>query len=289
MGEADIAFRHLLRELPDPLMQLAFPRRHLEVLGPIDASADRPRQLTTDTLFRVREGRQECIVHVEVERGWRPDLARRIFEYSAATHARTGLPVVSVVLLLRRGGKPPRNPATYRVHALGHDTHVLRYHVVSLWELDAETMRRKLPPEGWAFCAAMRGANVRFVRGLAQDLRTRADLSSQRRDLSLGLLFVITAAILGAATAKGIFQMDSIMQSPGVQQLIHEWEGKGELKALRSVCAGLLEAKLGTKVPTDLSARLDGTTDLTVLQRLAIDLGSAADGKAARAIVARLG
>jgi hypothetical protein len=76
MGETDIAFRHLLRELPDPLLQLAFPRRRLRFLGPLDASADRPRQLTTDTLFRVRDGREECIVHVEVERGWRQDIER---------------------------------------------------------------------------------------------------------------------------------------------------------------------------------------------------------------------
>ena len=289
MGEHDIAFRHLLRELPDPLLQLAFPHKRLKVLGPIDASADRPRQLTTDALIRVREGRHEAIVHVEVERGWRPELPRRIFEYSAAAHARTGSPIVSVVLLLRRGGKPPRSPAHYRVHALGHDTHVLRYHVVSLWELDAETMRKKLPPEGWAFCAAMRGANARFVRGLADELSTRKDVAPQRRDLGLGLLFVVTAAILGSATAKGIFQMDSIMQSPGVQEIMREWADKQRVDWLRTACLDLLAAKLSSAVPANLSARIDRLSDATILNKLLIELGTAADAQAAAAAVERRG
>ncbi len=292
MGEHDIAFRHLLRELPDPLLRLAFPRKRLKVLGPIDASADRPRQLTTDALIRVREGRHEAIVHVEVERGWRPELPRRIFEYSAAAHARTGLPIESVVLLLRRGGRPPRGATTYRVRGLGHDSHVLHYHVVALWQLDAEAMRRRLPPEGWAFCAAMQGANARFVRRLAEDLQAREDVPAQRRELGLGLLFVITAAILGSATARGIFHMDSIMQSPGVQELIHEWEGKGEkkgrLQGLRDVCLALVTAKVPA-APKLVLDRIRAIDDSTLLESLLVELGTAQDAIAAQAALARLG
>jgi hypothetical protein len=66
MGEKDVTFRHLLRGLPRPILHLAFPGRRLEPLGPLDASVDRTRQLTTDNLFRVRDGTVEAAVHVEV-------------------------------------------------------------------------------------------------------------------------------------------------------------------------------------------------------------------------------
>ena len=66
MGETDVTFRHLLRGLPRPILQLAFPRRRIEPLGPFDSSVDRPRQRTTDSLFRVRDRIGEAGVHVEI-------------------------------------------------------------------------------------------------------------------------------------------------------------------------------------------------------------------------------
>lgn len=151
MGETDIAFRHLLQEVPEPILKLAFPRRRLRYAGPLDASADRPRQRTTDVMFRVLDGKTAGVLHVEVERGWRPkETPKRVFDYASAAHSKTGLPVISVVLLLKRGGKPPRSPAAYRVRALGADLLVLRYHIVPLYELDARAMKRRLPPEAWA-------------------------------------------------------------------------------------------------------------------------------------------
>lgn len=66
MGETDVTFRRLLRVLPRPILQLAFPDRHLEPIGPpIDPSLDRARPRTADNLFRVRDGDGEAVVHVE--------------------------------------------------------------------------------------------------------------------------------------------------------------------------------------------------------------------------------
>jgi hypothetical protein len=152
MGEHDIAFRRLLRDLPEPVLRLVFRRRRLKVLGAADASADRSVQRTTDNLFRVREGRRESIVHIEIERAWRKSIPMRMFDYASAAHVATGLPVVSVVLLLRRGGRrPPGRCLTYRAGALGAEIR-FRYFVLPLYELDARKMQRRLPPEGWPLC-----------------------------------------------------------------------------------------------------------------------------------------
>lgn len=125
MGETDVTFRHLLRGLPRPILQLAFPDHPLEPLGPFDPSVDRPRQRTADNLFRVRDGVGEAAVHVEIERAWRTEIAPRLFDYASAAVTATRLPVWSVVVLLRPGGQPPRGTgALYVVSAAipGTDT-----------------------------------------------------------------------------------------------------------------------------------------------------------------------
>lgn len=171
MGETDVTFRHLLRGLPQPILRLAFPRRHLEPLGAIDPSVDRPRQRTADSLFRVRDGDSEAVVHVEIEREWRAELPRRLFEYASAAVVSTQLPVWSVVVLLRPGGRPP-GETVFRIPGVDADAFVFRYHVVPLWQLDARRMREQLGLEGAPFCAAMQGADEKFVRELADDVRS---------------------------------------------------------------------------------------------------------------------
>jgi hypothetical protein len=149
MGELDVTFRRLLRESPRPLLRLAFPRRRLEPLGPpVDPSLDRSRPRTADNLLRVRDGSSKAAVHVEIERGWRREMPRRLFEYASAAVVATGLPVWSVVVLLKRGGRPPRRTGVYRIRGIGGDAFVFRYRVVPLWELDARRMRGKLGLQG---------------------------------------------------------------------------------------------------------------------------------------------
>jgi len=137
MGETDVTFRHLLRGLPGPILRLAFPRRRLEPLGTLDPSVDRTRRLTADNLFRVRNGKTEAAVHVEIEREWRTNISLRLFDYASAAVTATRLPVSSIVVLLRPGGRPPRGTGVYRVPDIGGDAFVFRYHVVPLWRVDA--------------------------------------------------------------------------------------------------------------------------------------------------------
>ncbi|HEY0477375.1 MAG TPA: hypothetical protein VGD37_07610, partial [Kofleriaceae bacterium] len=132
MAETDVSFRYLLRGLPRPLLHLAFPRHPIEPLGPFDSSVDRPRQRTSDNLFRVRDATGEAAVHVEVEREWRTDIPGRLFDYATSAMTATRLPVWSVVVLLRPGGQPPRDTGLYRVRNVGGDAVVFRYHVVPL-------------------------------------------------------------------------------------------------------------------------------------------------------------
>lgn len=129
MGEMGVTFRHLLRGLPRPILRLAFWHRALGPAGPLDPSVDRPRQRTTDNLLRIRDGGAETAVHVEIERAWRAEIPRPLFDASAVITA-TRLPVWSVVVLLRPGGRSPRSTGVYRVPGARGDALVYRYQVV---------------------------------------------------------------------------------------------------------------------------------------------------------------
>lgn len=273
MGETDVTFRHLLRGLPRPILRLAFPRRRLEPLGPLDPSVDRTRRLTADNLFRVRSGKTETAVHVEIEREWRTSIPLRLFDYASAAVTATRLPVSSIVVLLRPGGRPPRGTGVYRVPDIGGDAFVFRYHVVPLWRLDARRMRAQLGLQGAPFCVAMRGADEAFVRSLADEVRTDRSLAKRDRESTMQLLYVVSAAILGVDTARRIFHVESIIQDPNVQELIREWEDKGRAKGHvegRAAEARLLLHTVLTArsfpVTPDVRARIDGESDVARLE-----------------------
>ena len=230
MGETDVTFRHLLRNLPQPILQLVFPHHQLEPLGPLDASVDRARQLTVDNLFRIRHGDAEVAVHVEFERDWRPSIPHRLFDYASAAVSATRLSVTSVVVLLRPGGDPPEQIGVHRIPDIEGDTFIFRYRVVPLWSLDATQMLTQLGLQSAPYCVAMHGADEAFVRSLVEEVQTGRRLAQPARDTTMRLLYVVSAAILGADTARRIFHVESIIQDPSVQELIQEWEDKGRAK-----------------------------------------------------------
>jgi hypothetical protein len=274
MGETDITFRRLLRGLPRPILQLAFPRRRVEPVGPpIDTSLDRSRPRTGDNLFRVRTGGSKAAVHVEIEREWRSRMPRRLFEYASAAVVAMDLPVSSIVVLLRPGGRPPRGTGVYRIPGVSGNAFVFRYRVVSLWQLDARRMRAYLGPLGAPFCVAMRGADEAFVRSLAAEVRTTSELSERDRETTMQLLFLVTAVILGSETAKRIFHMESIIQDPNVQELIREWEDKGHAKGRAEGRAEEARANLyrvlalrSLPVTPDVRVRIDGEADIARIE-----------------------
>jgi hypothetical protein len=291
MGETDVSFRQLLRGVPRPILRLAFPRRKLEPLGPIDPSVDRARQRTADNLFRVRDGRTQAAIHVEVEREWKAAIPPRLFEYASVAAAATRLPLSSVVVLLRPGGRPPSDVGVYRIPGIGGDAFVFRYHVVPLWRLDARRMRGQLGLQGAPFCVAMRGSNESFVRELATDVLRDRSLSERDRRSTLQLLYIVSAAILGSDTARRIFHMESIIQDPNVQELIREWEDKGRAEGLVEGRAEghALEARVllhkvlaarSFRVTPDIRKRIETEADVTRIEawlEAAVTAGSIGD------------
>ena len=269
MGETDINFRRAIRNVPRPILRLVFPGRDLEPLGPLDPSLDRSRERTGDNLFRVRNGGQETVIHLEIEHEWRPEMPSRLFDYASAAAAATRLPLSSIVLLLERGGTPPQGTGMFRVPDVEGDAFVFRYHVLPLWQLDARLMREQLGLEAGPFCVAMQGADEPFVASLVRDALVDDSRGTPAAYDTLQLLWYLCATILGADVARRIFNMESIIRHPNVQQLLHELkvEGIAEGRAEGRVeeARGLLRKVLmsrGLEVPPGLQERIDRECDI---------------------------
>lgn len=288
MGELDVTFRRMLRSVPHAILQLAFPGRQLEVFGPpLDPSLDRPRQRTGDILFRVRDGEVEAVVHVEIERQWRSEIPRRLFEYASAAVLATKPPVSSLVILLKRGGHPPSGTGVHQIPGIDGITFVFRYHVLPLWQLEAREMQSRLELTGKPFCVAMHGADEELVRELAGEVSRDQGLSAPDRETTMQLLYFVTAAILGIDAARRIFHMESLFEDPNIQQLIREWkdeghaEGRAEGRAeeARSLLYEVLALR-SFPVTSDVRARIDGEPDVARLEawlKAAVTAGAIGD------------
>jgi hypothetical protein len=230
MGEIDISFRHLLRKLPGPILQLAFPGHHVESIGPLDSSIDRPRTLTADSCLRVHSGGTDAAIHVEIEREWRPAMQRRLFDYASAATTATRLPVSSILLLLRPGGDPPIGTGVYRIPGIIGDTFVFRYHIVPLWQLDAREQHAQLGLVAAPFIVAMRDADDAFLTTLALEVLDAKELPRADSLDLYDLMRNVAAAILGLDAVRRIFDVETITQHPAVLQLKRDQDAEAEAR-----------------------------------------------------------
>ena len=87
------------------------------------------------------------------------------------------------------------------------------------------------------------------------------------------LLYVVSAAILGSATARRIFHVESIIQDPNVQELVREWEDKGRVEGrvegraeeARAILHKVLALR-SLPVTSDVRARIDAEPDVARLE-----------------------
>lgn len=136
MAEMDQGIKRLIQTHPQDVLALAVPDATYLGTLPVDVATE--PQLTLDTLLRARIGAEECAVDIEAEARPHPEIARRLFEYGARATIITGLPVVSVVLWLERGGPPPSSP--YELRLAGRPILAWHFVGVEIYNLRAQSL-----------------------------------------------------------------------------------------------------------------------------------------------------
>jgi hypothetical protein len=131
----DATLKDLVRSYPrDWLVGLDFP-----ISGPVEVLTPDLSTLTafTDVVLRVGDG----LVHLDFQSGADPHLPRRLLLYNALLHRHYGLPVHSLVVLLRPSAN--RSDLTGQVRYEGRPGRGrldFQFEVVRLWEVPVDTL-----------------------------------------------------------------------------------------------------------------------------------------------------
>jgi hypothetical protein len=131
----------------------------------------------TDKVIRVDEP-ERWLLHLDIQTGASWDMERRLLRYNAMLHHRHGLPVASVVVLLRKEGQmawlsgelavaPPVGPAWQ-----------FRYQVVRVWERPARDFLNG--PLGLLPLAPLADLGSAGLPAVVSDMRTRIDTQPDR-------------------------------------------------------------------------------------------------------------
>jgi len=91
--------------------------------------------LEVDHLYRLRNGQEERLVHLEFQTHYKLDLPDRLVRYSMLLHLKYRLPVACVLVLLAERNAPAVVPDSHQFES-GGLTMRLDYRVVRLWEID---------------------------------------------------------------------------------------------------------------------------------------------------------
>jgi predicted transposase YdaD len=102
-------------------------------------------------------------------------------------------------------------------------------------------------------------------------------LTKRDRQDTMRLLYYVAATTLGSDAARRIFHVNSIIQDPNVQELLHEWkivgleEGRaqGREEGGLQVSRALLRQTLALRsfeLTAELRARIDAETDFATLE-----------------------
>lgn len=133
----DVTLKHLLESHPADCLRLAGLATSAAInvidadLATVIAEADK--------VFRINE-RRPWLMHFEAQASYDSDLPQRMLRYNVLLKNRHGLPVRSVVILLRPKADGPEMTGFVR-HSLADEVYLeFRYRVVRIWQMPVESV-----------------------------------------------------------------------------------------------------------------------------------------------------
>jgi hypothetical protein len=260
----DATLKELISSYPvDWLTQLGVP-----VTAPPEVlSADLSTvSAAADTLIKVGD----LVVHIDLESGPDDSLARRMLLYNVLAHHHTGLPVHSIVVLLRSNavGGGPVEGVEYAPRP-AHGELKFRFETVRAWELPAAEMLKAgigflplavlgKPPVGQTRAQALPGIVDRI-----------ADRAEREAKADMGVLltsaYILASMHVSGEIARNIFRKVKAMQITETYQFILD---EGAVKYAREMILEQGELLIGK--PNDKQKnKLNAIEDLERLKRIA--------------------
>lgn len=217
---------------------------------------DSPREV--DVLWRAGAKGKPLLIHLEFQlkqdEAGRPEMGERLAGYIVRVYEREHLPLLSVVIYLRRMGKLPRPPFVIPSGLDGRSTLRCDYEVIKMWELAPETVLARPYPALWPLAGMMRGVKADTVIGIAQQI-IETPLAQEQKSELIGQLVVlagvqITEKAISAALRRHPM-MDDLLEVSSTAQMIwkrghKEGREEGRIEGLRLAARLGLEHRFGT-------------------------------------------
>jgi len=228
----------------------------------------------SDKIIRVDAARP-WVLHIEVFSSLRPDPVGKVQWYITLIRNRHGLPVRSVVVLLRRSANSPALDGMYHNQLPDEDQPYLqfRYQVVRLWEVPVDRLLAGGPGTiPLATLGAVAADELpQVVRQMGVQL---AALPREQASELWSVAYLLAALRVGSENLKALFrgvipvEWAEILQDTSiVQDLLAQREGKGRLSAVKAMLLRLGRKRFSEPAPTTVAA-FEAITDLPRLERM---------------------
>ena len=265
----DATLKELITHHPeDWLTQLGIPITATPEILNVDLSTV---TAAADTLIKVGD----LVVHIDVESGPDDDLGTRILLYNVLTHREVGVPVHSVVVLLRpkAAGRDLSDVVEYSSPG-GNGGLRFQFQIIRAWELDAEEWLRAgiglialavlgRPPAGLT--------RLQALPGLAERIVARGQREAPAEvGVIVAASFILSTMHVGAGAARTIFsRLFAMDEIPGVTYL----QELGAIRHQRNLITRAARKKLGAPTETQVN-KLNVIEDIDRLDRMVLKIAS---------------
>ena len=190
---------------------------------------------------------ERLLLHVELQTNPDQAIGERLAEYGLRLWRAAHLPIHSVVIYLREGGRLPASPFVIERGA-GEDGLRYRYGVIRLWEEAPERVLALAEPGAWPLAAVMGGEPLATLEAVAARLAEAALPASERSELTS-----MVAVLAGLRLPRPLVE-EVLRRNPMLRELLGEssvaeiWREEGEARGLaegeaKGLAKGLAEGE----------------------------------------------
>ena len=176
-------------------------------------------------------GSLSLLVHVEIERGARKVIGRRLWDYSIRLRSLYPVPLVSLVVFLR-GGPPGAVWQTHLERTAGHEVARFRYLSYGLSKLPAEQLLARPEPLAWGLAALAKPGALGRARVKIEALQRIASASMSERERYLLINCVETYLPLKGRDAEEYASLADAQRTPEIQTMQMTWADKIEARGM---------------------------------------------------------
>ncbi len=235
-------------------------------------NSDLPSELPTapryaDLVWLIRIGEERAILHIELQLEFDETMSERLLGYQARLIERYHLPVISIVIWLKKTKDIPTSPAIWSWR--GQEVNRCVFQTIKLWELPQEDILNAPYPHLWPIAGLMAKTTGESVARVGQRI-AKAPIEEKLKSELIGFLDLLAGIQLKAETVRAAFRRHPVINelwehSSTAQELIAEGRKEEALRMTRVA----LEGRFGSPDETLLAALEQ--TDIATLEDIALD------------------